>query len=125
MKKIDCVLEILKYCYKRQEILLGHGSISKYNRYLDKIIKYKYLLMEENRQDELLPYLKSDSISIRSDIAGILFESYPEQCISVMQEIAAMTTETGLPKSLVMLSVAAEVNLKYGVPKDYYSSSDE
>lgn len=118
--KIDCVEEILKCCRKREEILFNHGSISSYNRYFDKIMKYECILAEENRQDELLPYLKCDSISIRSDIASILLESYPEQCIRVMQEIAAMTTETGLPKNLVMLSVAAEVNLKYGIPKDYH-----
>ena len=84
MKKIDCVIEILKCCHKREEILINNESVRKYNYYFDKIRKYERILIAENRQDELLPFLECDSISICSDIANILFQWYSIQCIQVL-----------------------------------------
>ncbi len=115
----DCVSEILNCCRKREEILLRGKSITTYNKYFDILQKAKRVLFAENRQDELLPYLESDSISIRSDIAGILFHYKTERCTKILQEIAEMKVSDGLPKQFVILSVAAGDNLKYGIPKDY------
>lgn len=119
MKKIDYVSKIIECCQKREEILINDDSIGKYNRYFDRMMKYARKLIDENRHDELLPYLESDSISIRSDIADILYDLYPKQCVEVLQEIANMTTATGLPKHFVVLSVSAQVSLKYVIPKSY------
>lgn len=119
MKKTDYALKIIECCKKREEILINHEPIWKYNRYYDRMWVYARKLIDENRQEELLPYLESDSISVRSDIANILSDWYPEQCAQVLQEIANMTIATGLPKHFVILSVAAQVNLKHGVLKDY------
>lgn len=117
MKCFDCVFEILNCCQKREEILKEGHAISKYNKYYDKIRKYEKILFEENRQSELIPYLYDNSISIRSDIACILFNYYPKICTQVLEEIANMTVENGLPKHLVIISVAAKDTLKYGIPK--------
>lgn len=118
MKKTDYVSKILECCRKREEILINSEPIWKYNRYFDRMRVHARKLIDENRQEELLPYLGSDSISIRSDVANILCDSYPNQCIQVLREIANMSTATGLPKHFVILSVAAQVNLKHGVLKD-------
>lgn len=71
MKKddLDYVIEALK---KRDEILVNAKPISQYNKYYDKMRKYARMLINENRQDELLPFLNSDNISIKKDIAGLL-----------------------------------------------------
>ena len=36
-----------------------------------------------------------------------------------LEEISNMTVPTGLPKHLVMISVSAHDNLKYGIPEDF------
>lgn len=118
MKHIDSISEILKYCKKREEVLKEGLPISKYNKYYDKIRKYEQKIFEEERQNELVPFLYSDSISIRSDIACILYHYYPEKCTEVLKEIADMTVDNGLPKCFVILSIAAKDNLKYGIPKN-------
>ena len=119
MKNKDLVQEILKCCEKREDILRKDQPISRYNHYFDKKRKLARQLINENRQDELLPYLDSESISVRFDIAGLLFHSYPEKCTQIFQEISSMSVPTGLPKHLVIVAVTARDNLKYGIPKDY------
>lgn len=104
---------------KREEILLKKQPIREYNKYFDIKRKCAHNLIEQNRQDELLPYLKSDSIPIRFDTAGVLFNSYPDKCKEVLQEIAEMTVASGLPEQFVILAVTACDNLKYGIPKDF------
>lgn len=113
MIKKDYVSKIIDCCKKREEILINNESVRKYNYYFDKIRKYERILIAENRQDELLPFLECDSISIRSDIANILFQWYPIQCTKVLQEIANMTTATGLPKHFISLSIAARDSFRY------------
>ena len=66
---VDNVSKILTCCQKREEILLNGQSMSRYNHYLDKMRKLARELFDENRQDELLPYLKSESVSVREDVA--------------------------------------------------------
>ena len=119
MKRTDYVSKIIECCRKREEVLINDESIGKYNRYFDRMTKYARKLIDENRQEELLPYLESDSISVRKDIAGLLFNSYPELCTQVLQDISNMTIKTGLSKNLVILAITARDNLKYGIPKDY------
>ena len=119
MKKQDYVSKIIDCCKKREEILINDEPMWKYNRYFDRMGKYARKLIDEDRQEELLPYLESDSISVRKDVAGLLFHCYPEKCIDILQEIADMSTATGLPKHFVILAVASQVNLKYGIPKDF------
>ncbi len=119
MSGIDYVAEILKCCQKREEVLLNDQSMSEYNQYFDKMRKLARKLIDENRQRDLLPYLESESISIQKDIAGLLFNSYPDLCSQKFQEISEMTIETGLPEHLVIVAAAANANLKYGIPKDF------
>lgn len=115
MKKddLDYVIEALK---KRDEILVNAKPISQYNKYYDKMRKYARMLINENRQDELLPFLNSDNISIKKDIAGLLFNSYPDLCYKILKEIADMTD---IPAYYGILQLGAKDNLKYGIPKDF------
>lgn len=117
--KVDYVQKIIECCQKRESILLHDGSMREYNRYHDKIRKYARALIDENRASELLPFLNDENLFIRYDIAGVLYNSYPEQCAKVWEEISKMTIPTGLPKHLVIISLSAQGNLEYGVPKDY------
>ncbi|MCM1333620.1 MAG: hypothetical protein NC084_00370 [Bacteroides sp.] len=115
----DYVSEILKCCQRREQALLNDRSMGRYNRYFDKMRKLARKLIDENRQEKLLPYLESESISVQRDIAGLLFHCYPDLCGQKFREISGMTIETGLPKHLVVVAAAAKCNLKYGVPKDF------
>lgn len=58
---------------KREQILINGESVKKYNRNFDAMRKYARELINKNRQEELLPYLESDSVSVRRDVAGLLF----------------------------------------------------
>ena len=118
MKK-DCVSEIIKYCEKRENVLKEGLPISKYNYYFKKMQQYAQQLIDDGQQDRLLPYLKSDSISVRKDVADILFKYHPDICKPVLKEIAQMTVPNGLPKHLVMVAVSASIALEYGEPKNY------
>ena len=118
MTKKDDLEMLINALKKREEVLIKNQSIAKYNKYYDKIRKYEQKIFEEERQNELVPFLYSDSISIRSDIACILYHYYPEKCTEVLKEIADMTVDNGLPKCFVILSIAAKDNLKYGIPKN-------
>ena len=93
--------------------------MKKYNHYFNKMRKLARQLITENRQDELLPYLESESIIVREHIAGILFHFHPQLCTTKLQEIADMTIPTGLPKHLVLVAAEAHNSLKYGIPKDF------
>ncbi len=117
--KIDYVSKIIDCCRKREEVLLNDEPMGKYNRYFDQMRKYAHKLIDEDRQEELLPYLESDSISIQRDIAGLLFNSYPDKCREVLFRISKMSVQTGLPKHLIGVSVSAAMALDIGIPKDY------
>lgn len=111
--------EIIKCCYKREEVLKNGLSMTIYNKYFDKMRKSAHILISEGRQDELLPYLGSESVSIRRDIAGLLYNSYPELCKSIFREISEMTVATGLQKCYIIVVATAIDISKYGIPKDF------
>ena len=118
MKKDDLeyVIDALK---KRDKILINDKPVRQYNKYFDIMRKYARKMINDNRQAELLPFLDSDNISYRFDVAGLLYNSYPEECKQVLKDISAMAVQNGLPKQYVIISVAANDNLKYGIPKDF------
>ena len=111
--------ERITCCYKREEVLKNGLSMTIYNKYFDKMRKSAHILISEGRQDELLPYLGSESVSIRRDIAGLLYNSYPELCKSIFREISEMTVETGLQKCYTIVVATAIDISKYGIPKDF------
>lgn len=113
---LDMFIDAVK---KREEILMKNQSMKKYNKYFDIKVKCARSLIEQNRQAELLPYLKSDSLMMRFDTAGVLFNSYPDKCREVLREISEMTIASGLPEQFVILAVTAHCNLEYGIPKDF------
>lgn len=119
MKKRDELTLLLDALKKREQVLIKGQSMRKYNKYFDAMRKYARILIDNNRQDELLPYLESDSISIRCDVAGLLYHCYPERCRQVKQEIADMTVKTGLPFCFINVSVSAAMSLEIGIPKDF------
>ena len=84
MKKddLDYVMEALK---KRDEILINDKPVRQYNKYFDIMRKYARKIINDNRQAELLPLLKSDNISYRFDVAGVLFNCYPDKCEKVLR----------------------------------------
>lgn len=86
-QNMNLTSEILKCCYKREDVLKNGLSMTIYNKYFDKMRKSAHILVSEGKQDELLPYLCSESVSIRRDIAGLLYNSYPELCKSIFREI--------------------------------------
>ena len=118
MKKddLDYVIEAIK---KRDEILVNAKPISQYNKYYDKMRKYSRKLINDNRQEELLPFLDSNNISYRRDVAGLLYHCYPDKCQQVLKDISKMSVETGLPKYYINLSISAIMALEHGIPKDF------
>ena len=116
MKKTDYVSKIIECCQKREEILVNDESMGKYNRCFDRMRVYARKLIDENRQEELLPYLESDSISVRKDVAGLLYHCYPEKCTDVLNTIA---NQQDVPWCFAMVKLNAIDALKYGIPKDY------
>lgn len=94
---LTLLMEALK---KREEILQKGQSVSKYNHYFDRMMQYAKQLIEANRQEEIAPLLESDSISIRFDVAGLLFRYYSDKCTRIFEEISQMSVQTGLPKYL-------------------------
>lgn len=111
--------KVLECCKKRKDILEQNKSIKEYNKYYNKMRKYARSLIDENKQDDLLPYLNDKNVSIRFDIAILLYNSYPDLCEKVLNEISNMNVQTGLPEHFVIISIAAYDNLKYGIPKDF------
>ncbi len=117
--KTDYIKKMIECCQKIEMILLQHKSDKEYNRYFDKMRKYAKNIIDENRTAELLPYLNSENIFIRYSIASFFYNCYPDQCKKVLEEISAMTVQTGLPEHLIIISLTAHDNLKYGIPKDF------
>lgn len=74
---LDYIVDAIK---KRDEILVQDKPISQYNKYFKIMRKYARKLIDDGRQNELLPYLEDESISIRADIACLLFHLYPDRC---------------------------------------------
>ncbi len=107
---------ILSCCEKRNEILVNKLPIKKYNYYFDKMRKYARKMINDGRQAELLPFLQSENISIKKDIAGLLFNCYPELCRETLNEIVEMTD---IPVYYGIVQMGAKDNLKYGIPKDF------
>ena len=115
MKKddLDYVIEALQ---KRDEILINDKPIRQYNKCFDKMRKYARKMIDDGRQADLLPFLQSENISIKNDIAGLLFNCYPELCREALNEIAGMTN---IPVYYGIVQMGAKDNLKYGIPKDF------
>ncbi len=107
---------ILSCCEKRNEILVNKLPIKKYNYYFDKMRKYARKMINDGRQAELLPFLQSENISIKKDIAGLLFNCYPELCRETLNEIVEMTD---IPVYYGIVQMGAKDNSKYGIPKDF------
>ncbi|MCR5105750.1 MAG: hypothetical protein K6B68_15050 [Eubacterium sp.] len=118
MKKddLDYIIDALK---KRDEILVNNKPVRQYNKYFDKMCKYARKMINDNRQAELLPLLDSDNISYRRDVAGLLYNCYPERCKQILKDISEMSVETGLQKYYINLSISAMMALEVGIPKDF------
>ena len=118
MKKddLDYIVDAIK---KRDEILIQKKSVSQYNKYYDIMCKYARKLIDSNRQDELLPYLECDNISFRFDVAGLLYNCYPEKCLEIFKEISTMSVKTGLPKYYLNIRLSSLFVLENGIPKDF------
>ena len=97
MKKDDLAY-VVDALQKRDEILINDKPISQYNKYFKIMCKYARKLIDDGRQEELLPYLSNDNISYRRDVAGLLYNCYPEKCEEVLKDISAMSVQTGLPQ---------------------------
>lgn len=115
----DIITKIINCCQKREAILANSRSMKSYNNYFDKMRKYMRELIENNAEGALLSYLDNDSISTRFDIVILLYNSFPKECRKVLEEISEMNVKNGLPKHLVIVSVAAYNNLKYGIPAEF------
>jgi hypothetical protein len=118
MKKDDLeyVVEALQ---KRDEILIKDKPVRRYNKYFDQMCKYARKMINDNRQVELLPFLDSENISYRSDVAGLLFNCYPEKCKQVLKEISEMSVRDGLPKYYSDIRISAKMALEIGIPQNF------
>ena len=118
MKKdnLDYVIEALQ---KRDEILINDKPVRQYNKYFDIMRKYARKMINDNRQAELLPFLDSDNISYRFDVAGMLFNCYPDKCEKVLKGISEMSVRDGLPKYYSDIRISAKMTLEIGIPKDF------
>lgn len=114
--ELELLIDALK---KREEVLINNQSIKKYNKYFDIMRKCARKLIDDNRQEEILPFLLDNSISIQRDVAGILFNCYPEKCSETLQKISNMSVQTGLPKYFSNLRLSAAMALEKGIPKDF------
>ena len=119
MKINDDLVKLVNALKQREEVLIKGQSTRKYNKYFDLMVKYAHNLIVENRQEELLPYLENESISIQRDVAGLLFNSYPDKCREVLIRISKMSVKTGLPKHLGNVRLSAAMALEIGIPKDF------
>ena len=119
MKSNDDFDMLIDALNKRDEVLRKSQSIKKYNKYFEIMRRCARNLIAQNRQGELLPYLGSESISIQRDVAGLLFNLYPEKCRKVLQNISNMSMQTGLPECYINVSVSASMALEVGIPKDF------
>ena len=115
----DFIPKILNCCQKREEILVKGQLTNKYYRYFNEMRILARKLFAVNGQDELLPYLDTDSISIRADIACLLYNYHHDICDKILREIADMKVEDGLQKYLTIVAETAKFNLKYGISEDF------
>lgn len=113
---LDYIVDAIK---KRDEILINDKSVSQYNKYYDIMCKYARKLIDSNRQDELLPYLECDNISFRFDVAGLLYNCYPEKCLEIFKEISNMSVKNGLPTYYSNIRLSSIFVLENGIPKDF------
>ena len=113
---LDYIVDAIK---KRDEILIQKKSVSQYNKYYDIMCKYARKLIDSNRQDELLPYLECDNISFRFDVAGLLYNCYPEKCLEIFKEISNMSVKNGLPTYYSNIRLSSIFVLENGIPKDF------
>ena len=118
-KNVNLTSEIVECCHKREEVLKKGQSMRIYNRHFDKMRKLARVLISEGRQEELLPYLNSNSVSMQYDIAQILYNIYPKECKAVLKQISEMSSKTGLPAYLGNVRLSALMTLEYGIPKDF------
>lgn len=116
MNDYENLIEALR---KRDEVLRKNQSSRKYNRYFDIMRSCARNLISQSQQDKLLPLLESESVSIQRDIAGLLFNCYPDICKEVLQKIGNMSVQTGLPKCYINVSISASMALEIGIPKDF------
>ncbi len=119
MNNKDDLTLLIQALKKREQILINGESVKKYNQYFDGMRKHARNLIADKRQEELLPYLEYDNVSIQRDVAGLLFHCYPEKCERVLKKIADMSVEDGLPKCFVNVSISAKMALEIGIPKDF------
>ncbi len=117
--QINYLKKIIEYCNKMELILRNNGPTSKYNYNFRQMVKYARVLIDENRAEELIPYLNHESLMIRYEVACILYNSFPEKCIPIIKEVSEMTIATGLPKHLTTIGASASNILRYGIPKDF------
>lgn len=117
MKYTDDLDKLKNALIKRDKAL--PNKIGTYNKYFVIMRECAHNLIASGRQAEMLPLLDDESISVRSDAAGLLFHCCPERCAEIMRIIGDMTIPTGLPEKYVMCAVNCYFNLKYGIPKDY------
>ncbi|MBQ9385189.1 MAG: hypothetical protein IJT87_13240 [Ruminiclostridium sp.] len=115
MKNRDAFERLVFALNKRDEILrLTPNKIGTYNKYFDKMHKSADELIEQGRQDEMLPLLENESVSIVKDTADLLYDFYPKICREKLIEISQMTVPTGLEECYVMVAVSAAMGLEYG-----------
>lgn len=115
----DLISKIIDCCKKRESILEQSRSMREYNKYYEKMCNYMRCLIDSKCEGELLPYLNDESISVQFDIAILLYNSFPTHCKKTLEEISVMNVEEGLPKHLIIVTVAAYNNLKYGIPINF------
>ncbi len=77
---VDTVEKIIAYCRKREAILAQDGSMRQYNQCFAFMRRYAHALLADGQQQALLPFLSDSSISVRFDVAGLLYHAYPAQC---------------------------------------------
>ena len=115
-KDIEHILTVLQ---KRDDILKNNGSMKSYNHQYDILKRYCKTIINAGQQSELAFLLDSENISYKSDMAGILYNSYPEKCALILNEISKMSVENGLPFYYINLTVSAYMTLEIGIPKDF------
>lgn len=116
MNDFEKLIEALR---KHDEILRKNQSSRKYNKHFDIMRSCMRNLISQSQHDRLLPLLESESISVQRDVAGLLFNCYPDKCKEVLQKISNMSVQTGLPKCYINVSISASMALEIGIPKDF------
>ena len=119
MNKKDAFDRLMFALNKRDWALRQENAkIGTYNRYLKVVTECANELIEQGRQDEMLPLLENKSVSIMKDAADALYACYPEICGAKLKEISRMTVKDGLEKCYVLPAVSAAMAFEYGDLKD-------